>query len=105
MMAGNHSSRACDLIGCPNVSVLCSKLARKGETDTDFCYRITKEAGVTALPVSSFYVSGSAPRNLIRFCFCKDDQKLDNAGRRLRQYFDAPSNGHHHHPAAQEAAA
>lgn len=66
---------------------LCSNLANEGETDVDFCYRITKEAGVTALPVSAFYVSDAPPRNLIRFCFCKNDAKLEDAGQKLAKYF------------------
>ncbi|KAK9840109.1 hypothetical protein WJX74_003508 [Apatococcus lobatus] len=65
-----------------------SKLAHQDEKDVEFCYRITKEAGVTALPVSAFYVSDGAPRNLIRFCFCKNDAKLEDAAPAVKQPTD-----------------
>ena len=37
--------------------------------------------------VSAFYTSADPPRNLVRFCFCKTDEKLQSACQRLRQYF------------------
>ena len=39
------------------------------------------------LQVSAFYMSKDPPRNLVRFCFCKTDEKLQNASKRLHQYF------------------
>lgn len=55
--------------------------------DIDFCQLMTEEAGVTAVPVSAFYMSGSAhgqkPTHFIRFCFCKKDEVLDEAVTRL----------------------
>lgn len=57
-------------------------------TDEDFCRHITKEAGVTAVPVSAFYDDPrNAPRHFARFCFCKDDSTLDKAIDRLDKYF------------------
>ncbi|KAA6425183.1 MAG: transaminase [Trebouxia sp. A1-2] len=44
-------------------------------------------AGVTALPVSAFYVSPDPPRYLVRFCFCKADEKLHKACNLLENYF------------------
>ncbi|CAK0786657.1 hypothetical protein CVIRNUC_009871 [Coccomyxa viridis] len=57
------------------------------EDDVAFCKRLTMEAGVTALPVSAFYASSDPPRHLARFCFCKDDSKLEAASASLRRYF------------------
>lgn len=59
-----------------------------GEGDTDFCKRLTAEAGVTAIPVSAFF-DQDPPSTLIRFCFCKKDETLDEACRRLEGWFAA----------------
>lgn len=56
-----------------------------------FCYRLTREAGVTLIPVSAFYSDRSeAPRTLVRFVFCKTDAKLQAACDALRAYFGKP---------------
>jgi aspartate/methionine/tyrosine aminotransferase len=52
------------------------------EDDAALARRLTVEAGVTAVPVSAFYVSG-APRNYLRLCFSKRDEVLDEAAERL----------------------
>ncbi|KAK9832533.1 hypothetical protein WJX81_006591 [Elliptochloris bilobata] len=57
------------------------------ETDTDFSIRLTKEAGVTTIPVSAFYISADPPRTLVRFCFCKTDDKLRQACDALESFF------------------
>ncbi len=54
--------------------------------DEAFCRRLTAEAGVTAIPVSAFFVQ-DAPRSIIRFCFSKKDEILDSAVARLRKHF------------------
>lgn len=54
--------------------------------DVEFCEFITKEAGVTAVPVSAFYQK-DGPRNFIRFCFCKQDEVLEEAAVRLQRFF------------------
>lgn len=62
-------------------------LSEKGETDAEFCVRLAKEGGVAAIPLSAFYANKSrAPRTLIRFCFCKKDEVLDEGGRRLKLF-------------------
>jgi len=55
-------------------------------SDTAFCRLITEQAKVAAIPVSAFYHSG-APKSLIRFCFCKNDDTLRQAVDRLSEYF------------------
>jgi aspartate/methionine/tyrosine aminotransferase len=54
--------------------------------DVDFCRHITVEAGVTAVPVSAFYISGEVD-HFVRFCFCKKDDLLDAAIERLAKAF------------------
>ncbi len=54
--------------------------------DQAFCRRLTAEAGVTAIPVSAFYVE-NAPATVIRFCFSKKDEVLDAAVERLSKRF------------------
>lgn len=54
-----------------------------------FCRRLTAEAGVAAIPVSAFYHPGAdaVPDHLIRFCFCKRREVLEEALQRLSAYF------------------
>lgn len=107
---------------------LCRPLlpADSQEDDVQFCQRLTKEAGVTPIPVrrncetarrccygscnhglqcageydfssidfiawdmqaSAFYAGADPPRSLVRFCFCKDDSKLERACTALWKYF------------------
>ena len=53
------------------------------EDDLDFCERMTKEAGVAAVPTSFFYENRSGGRDIARFCFCKKDETLAEAEKRL----------------------
>jgi aspartate/methionine/tyrosine aminotransferase len=57
--------------------------------DVAFCREITAKAGVTAVPVSAFYGADEsiAPRRYARFCFCKKREVLEEASRRLKDYF------------------
>jgi len=61
--------------------------------DVAFCQQMTREAGVTMLPVSAFYVedehAGQMPRHFVRFCFAKNDDVLDAACEKLVSYFTA----------------
>ena len=54
--------------------------------DEAFCRHITTEAGVTAVPVSAFYVE-NGPKHFVRFCFCKKNEVLDAAIDRLESFF------------------
>jgi aspartate/methionine/tyrosine aminotransferase len=58
------------------------------DDDVSFCFHLTRHAGVTLIPVSAFYEdANAAPRTLIRFVFCKTDEKLSQACDRLEDYF------------------
>lgn len=57
--------------------------------DVAFCREITEKAGVAAVPVSAFFPADDrqAPRYYARFCFCKKQEVIDEAMRRLKAYF------------------
>jgi aminotransferase len=51
--------------------------------DVAFARYLVKEVGVAAVPGSSFYSNPAAGRTKLRFCFCKKDETLAEADRRL----------------------
>ena len=53
-----------------------------GEDDRSFCLRAVKQAGVAAIPVSAFYEEDPVT-SIIRLCFAKRDETLDEGARRL----------------------
>ncbi|MFZ2469954.1 MAG: aminotransferase [Parvibaculum sedimenti] len=57
-------------------------------TDEEFCRDITVKAKVAAIPLSAFYAPDApqVPRHLVRFCFCKQDAIITEAGARLKDY-------------------
>ena len=71
-----------------------SPLSKAG--DYDFALQLTREAGVTALPVSSFYedsaAAGQAMR-FLRFGFCKKPETIAAAGKKLNQWHDDYGRG------------
>jgi len=55
-----------------------------GETNgIDFCLSLPERAGVVAVPTMVFYDDREAGAPIIRFAFCKKDEVLDEAVRRL----------------------
>jgi len=56
------------------------------EPDREFCKRMTREAGITPIPLSVFYGEGG-PTDLVRFAFCKRTSVLEEAGKRLKAHF------------------
>jgi aminotransferase len=59
-------------------------------TDTEFAVWLSREVGVTPVPGSSFFREGGGGRALVRFVFCKTDDILLEAARRLRSLSGAP---------------
>ena len=53
--------------------------------DLAFTQHLVKDIGVAAVPGSSFYNDPRDGARQVRFAFCKRDQTLDEAGRRLRK--------------------
>ncbi len=52
--------------------------AISGEPDTELAIRLTKEKGLAAIPLSVFY-SDQRQQNLLRFCFAKKEETLQQA--------------------------
>ena len=50
-----------------------------------FAEYLIKNLGVAAVPGSSFYQNSQDGTQQIRFCFCKNDETLQEAGRRLKK--------------------
>lgn len=55
------------------------------EAERDFAIRLTREAGVTAIPVSVFYKE-ETNHQVLRFCFAKKDSTLEEAAARLVRF-------------------
>jgi methionine aminotransferase len=53
------------------------------EPDVDFAKRVTREFGVAAIPISVFYKDAPKDQRILRFCFAKQDETLDNAIEKL----------------------
>jgi methionine aminotransferase len=54
------------------------------EADADFAIRLTQEFGVASIPTSSFLYRSAAPK-VLRFCFAKKEETLEQAAERLRR--------------------
>ena len=52
--------------------------------DVAFARHLVREVGVATVPGSSFFLDKTLGRRYVRFCFCKRDETLDEAARRLR---------------------
>ena len=57
------------------------------EADRDFALRAVKDAGVAAIPVSAFY-EADAVTTILRLCFSKADETLDEGIKRLSKARD-----------------
>ena len=65
---------------------ICASYAElSDENDKDFAVRLTREAGVTTIPISAFYNSGKDDR-VIRFCFAKKQETLERAVEKLIKF-------------------
>ncbi len=51
-------------------------------TDKDFCLTLVKEFGIASIPFSAFYAADPVT-NVVRLCFAKSDETLDNALEKL----------------------
>jgi aminotransferase len=57
--------------------------------DVEFARYLVKDVGVAAVPGSSFYKNAAKGRTKLRFCFCKKDETLLEADRRLAKLVPA----------------
>lgn len=55
------------------------------ESDREFAIRLTKEFGVTSIPISAFY-NNEKDDKVIRFCFYKKEETLEKAVERLVKF-------------------
>ena len=56
-----------------------------------FCWRLPERAGVVAIPTAVFHDDPDARPPFVRFAFCKRDEVIDEAARRLaRLHVSAP---------------
>ncbi|HEX7957576.1 MAG TPA: aminotransferase class I/II-fold pyridoxal phosphate-dependent enzyme, partial [Pyrinomonadaceae bacterium] len=53
--------------------------------DVEFTRHLIQEVGVACVPGSSFYSRPELGARQVRFCFCKKDETLEEAARRLRK--------------------
>ena len=52
--------------------------------DMAFCVKMVKQSGVSMVPCSSFYQNIKAGQNMIRFAFCKYEDELKEAGKKIK---------------------
>ncbi len=57
--------------------------------DVEFARYLVKDIGVAAVPGSSFYKTPGAGKTKLRFCFCKKDETLQEADRRMERLVPA----------------
>lgn len=62
-------------------------------SDTEFAVWLSREIGVTPVPGSSFFREGSGGLSMVRFVFCKTDDILLEAARRLRSISSLSASG------------
>lgn len=87
-LAAGLASVGFDVLPSAGTYFVVADVARFGfdGDDQDFCRWLTAEAGVTAIPVSAFFVE-DAPKSCVRFCFSKKNEVLDAAIERLSRRF------------------
>jgi aspartate/methionine/tyrosine aminotransferase len=56
------------------------------DDDLAFCRMLPEKAGVAAIPCSVFWNDRNSIRSLVRFCFCKKDETLEESIRRLKKW-------------------
>ncbi|MDG2001767.1 MAG: aminotransferase [Novosphingobium sp.] len=74
----------------PNAATwfLCIDLAASGIAlpDRDFSERAVREAGVASIPLSALFEGEDRPEHILRLCFTKPDDQLDEAVERLARF-------------------
>jgi N-succinyldiaminopimelate aminotransferase len=72
------------VLPCASTYFITVQLPEKAGPDAFWCERLVREAGVAAIPVSAFYVD-HAVSNVVRFCFAKTDDTINDALGRLKR--------------------
>lgn len=79
-----------DVLSCEGTYFITVDIRSVGrDDDVAFCREITQKAKVAAVPISAFYHPSqkAAPRSYARFCFCKKPDVIEEAVKRLSEYF------------------
>lgn len=87
LLAGGLRAAGLNVLDCPSTYFLCvdiSALNPNGD-DVSFCKALLEQSGVATVPVSSFYAERDMGR-LIRFCFAKRTDTLEDAIARLQAW-------------------
>jgi methionine aminotransferase len=72
-----------ELLPCQGSYFQCVDYSRLSDLpDLAYCEWLTAHVGVAAIPLSAFYAQGT-PQRVIRFCFAKKTQTLEQALERL----------------------
>ncbi len=72
------------LLPCEGTFFQCADIsAISDQSEAEFCQWLTREVGVTAIPMSAFYAGGFDQR-VVRFCFAKEEATLHAALARLK---------------------
>jgi len=82
-LIGLHASRFEPLACEGSYFQLADYSAISDEPDTEFARRLAREFGVAAIPISVFYKEPPPGQRILRFCFAKEDETLDNAIEKL----------------------
>ena len=72
-----------EVLGCEGTYFITTSIRNlTNEPDLEFCKRLTREARITAIPLSVFY-GEDGPTDLVRFAFCKRREVIEESARRL----------------------
>ncbi len=73
-----------DVFACQGTYFICAGFEGFGfEDDVQFCKHLIETAGVVAIPPSAFFHNKERAGGYVRFAFCKTDEVLAEAARRL----------------------
>ena len=87
LVAAALSKAGFEMLACEGTYFITASIRDlTNENDRDFCQRITREAGVAAIPLSVFF-GAEGPTHLVRFAFCKKREVLEDSARRIAAHF------------------
>ena len=85
LLRGALAGTPLDLLPCAGSYFLLARYDRvSAEPAAEFAKRLVREAGVATIPLSAFY-QDATDHHVIRFCFAKRDETLQEAARRLHE--------------------
>ena len=89
VLAAGLARAGFDVLPCEGTYFLTASIRNiTNEPDRTFSERLTREAGITPIPLSAFFGPDS-PTHLVRFAFCKKRPVIDEVVKRLEKHFKA----------------